>query len=369
MNLANHEHISGPIDRPRRAAMIAGLLALIALAACSGGSDSSADESASDTVATTSTVAEPTTTTTTIPPILAPLTGLSVDAPIIRPALVVKIDNHPKARPQWGLNQADIVYEENVEMLTRFAAVFHTNDSDPVGPIRSGRKQDVDLLESLNSPLFAWSGGNAEVTKLIRASTMVDLSYSVANQEGGYRREGSRSAPHNLLAETTKLWTLAPEGAQPPPAQFSYRAADEAIPATARETAGIKLSMDGVRVLWEWSSEFGRFLRSQDDKPHVDFQDVRVNAANVVVLYVSYSKSGYSPVAKTLGSGEAWVFTAGKLFQGTWERSDAGQPFILKDTAGAPIKLTPGNTWVELTRVGKGVSYLAGTDPTSFKYP
>lgn len=353
----------------RRVLQVGGLTALLVVAACSGGSGGSGDESATQDTAAPATTAESTTTTTTIPPILAPLTGLSVDAPITRPALVVKIDNHPKARPQWGLNQADVVFEENVEMLTRFAAVFHSSDSDPVGPIRSGRKQDVDLLESFNAPLFAWSGGNAEVTKLIRASTMVDLSHSAANDAGGYRRESSRSAPHNLIADTSKLWTLAPEGAAPPQAQFAYRAADETIPATAREAAGIKLSMDGVRVLWEWSTEFGRFLRSQDDKPHVDVDDVRINAANVVVLYVQYSKSGYSPVAKTIGSGEAWVFTAGKLFQGTWERDDAGKPFLLKDTAGNGIKLTPGNTWVELSRVGKGVSYLPGTDPTTFAYP
>ena len=357
------------LSTSRRVLQVGGLAALLVVAACSGGSGGSDDESATQDTAAPTTTAESTTTTTTIPPILAPLTGLAVDAPITRPALVVKIDNHPKARPQWGLNQADIVFEENVEMLTRFAAVFHTTDSDPVGPIRSGRRQDVDLLESFNAPLFAWSGGNAEVTKLIRASTMVDLSHSAANDAGGYRRESSRSAPHNLIADTSKLWTLAPEGAAPPQAQFAYRAADEAIPATARETAGIKLSMDGVRVLWEWSSEFSRFLRSQDDKPHVDVDDVRINAANVVVLYVQYSKSGYSPVAKTIGSGEAWVFTAGKLFQGTWERDEAGKPFTLKDTAGNEIKLTPGNTWVQLPRIGKGVSYLPGTDPTTFAYP
>jgi hypothetical protein len=345
------------------------IAALFAVTACSS-ADTATEEVAADPLPETqTTVAETTTTTTTIPAVLAPLTGLPVDAPITRPALAVKIDNHPRARPQWGLNQADIVYEENVEMLTRFAAVFHTNDSDPVGPVRSGRQQDIDLLAPLNSPLFAWSGGNAEVTRQIRASTMIDLSHSAANQAGGYRRESSRSAPHNLLAETSKLWTLAPEGAQPPQPQFVYRAATEAIPDTARETGGVKLSMDGVRVLWEWSSEFSRFLRSQDDKPHVDTDSVRINAANVVILYVSYGKSGISPVARTKGSGEAWVLTAGKLFQGTWERDDAMQPFTLKDTAGNIIKLTPGNTWVELPRVGKGVSFLPGTPPDSFKYP
>jgi len=352
----------------RRLVIASALSGLLFVAACGGGSSS--DTATDDTAAPATTVEpEPTTTTTTIPPILAPLTGLPVEAEITRPALVAKIDNHPKARPQWGLNQADIVYEENVEMLTRFAAVFHSNGSDPVGPIRSGRKQDIDLLEPLNKPLFVWSGGNAEVTKLIRESTMVDLSHSAADEAGGYRRESSRSAPHNLLAETTKLWTLAPEGAQPPPPQFEYRAATEAIPSTARETGGAKISMDGVKILWEWSSEFSRFVRSQDDKPHVDFENVRISAANVVVLFVQYSKSGISPVAKTKGSGEAWVFTAGKLFQGTWEREDAATPFTLKDTAGNVIKLTPGNTWVELPRVGKGVSYLPGTPPSSFPYP
>jgi hypothetical protein len=354
------------ISSQRRIIAVAGLVFSVVLAAC--GSTDSATEDA-PAVAATTTVVETTTTTTTIPPILAPLTGLPVSAEITRPALVVKIDNHPKARPQWGLNQADIVFEENVEMLTRFAAVFHSTDSDPVGPIRSGRKQDVDLLESFNAPLFAWSGGNAEVTKLIRASTMIDLSHSAANEEGGYRREGSRSAPHNLLADTSKLWTLAPDGAQPPVAQFVYRPATESVPAVARDSGGLKLSMDGVRVLWEWSPEFGRYLRSQDDKPHVDVDEVRVNAANVVVLYVAYGKSGISPVARTIGSGEAWVFTAGKLFQGTWERSDAGSPFTLKDTAGNVIKLTPGNTWVQLARSGDGAAFDQGVDPTSFDYP
>lgn len=351
---------------PRSAALFAGLAFVLFLAGCGGSDGAEVDESA---LAAPTTVAESTTTTTTLPPVLAPLTGIPVGTPITRPALAVKIDNHPKARPQWGLNQADIVFEENVEMLTRFAAVFHSQDSDPVGPIRSGRRQDVDLLESFNAPLFAWSGGNAEVTRLIRASTMIDLSVTTANERGGYRREGSRAAPHNLIADTSKLWSLAPEASRPPAAQFLYRAATESIPELARETGGVKLSMDGVRVLWEWSNDFGRFLRSQDDQPHVDVDQVRVNAANVVVLYVSYSKSGISPVAKSVGSGEAWVFTAGKLFQGTWERPNAASPFTLKDTAGNAIKLSPGNTWVELSRVGKGVSFLPGTDPTSFPYP
>ena len=101
------------------------------VASCSGSSDSTSTESSADSVAgdsTETTVAE--STTTTIPIVRAPLTGAQApdEAVIGRPALVVKIDNHPKSRPQWGLNQADIVFEENVEQLTRFAAVFQSQN-------------------------------------------------------------------------------------------------------------------------------------------------------------------------------------------------------------------------------------------------
>ena len=109
---------------------------------------------------------EPTTTSTTAAPLgpTYPLTGLPSDdeARRTRPALVVKIDNNIGARPPVGINQADVVYEEEIEAgYTRFAAVFHSQDADPVGPIRSARISDIALLGNLNRPMLAWSGANA----------------------------------------------------------------------------------------------------------------------------------------------------------------------------------------------------------------
>jgi hypothetical protein len=348
------------------------LLALFAagviVASCSSSSDSTTTESVVDSSVAS---AEETTTTTTIPIVRAPLTGAQApdESVIGRPALVVKIDNHPKSRPQWGLNQADIVFEENVEQLTRFAAVYHSQGSDPVGPIRSGRLQDINLLASFNGPLFAWSGGNAQVSAAIRKSTMVDLSHSSANEAGGFRRESSRVAPHNLVAETSKLWTLAPADAKPPVPQFEYRADGETVPTESKPAGAVKISMDGVDIMWEWSPENLTFVRSQDDKPHVDMQDVRINAQNVVVVSVVYTKSGSSPVAKSVGSGEVWVYTAGKLIQGSWERLDPFKPFVFKDTNGAVIKLTPGRTWVEVIRAKSAAHIPEGIDTASVPYP
>jgi hypothetical protein len=336
---------------------------LLTLTACGGssGTSSSADNQAVDTTVVTE---------TTVPEIVDPLTGLpNTDATTLtRPAMVVKIDNHPSARPQMGINQADIIFEENVEKLTRLAAVFHSEGSDPVGPIRSGRYQDINLLGSLNKPLFVWSGGNEQVSAAIKKSDLVDLSYTIANKDGGFRRDNDRSAPHNLVAETTKLWTLSPEGSSAPSAQFSYRSASDAAPASAKPTAGVKVSMDGVKVQWNWDSTTSEFLRLQDNTPDVDTADVQLAVPNVIVLEVEYTNN-YSPASKTLGSGKVYVFTNGTLIEGTWERSDRLMPFLLKDSSGAVIKITPGQTFVEVARAAKTAVVPVGTNPDDIKYP
>jgi len=342
---------------------------LVILAACGGSSNSTSgsDNTASLDTTNTTVAAE---TTTTIVAVVNPLTGepATDETTLSRPALVVKIDNHPSAHPQAGINQADIIFEENVEKLTRFAAVFQSQGSDPVGPIRSGRFQDINLLGSLNKPLFVWSGGNAQVSRAITKSDLVDLSHTIANKDGGYKRDNDRKAPHDLIAETTKLWTLAPDGSGPPPAQFVYRGASDAMPTGVQKVDGVKVSMDGVKVQWLWNATNSTFDRFQNDKPHVDVADVQLNVRNVVVLEVEYTKT-YSPTAKTLGGGNVTVFTNGVAMVGTWTRADRLLPFTLKDSSGAVIKLTPGRTFVEVARADKSAIITLGVDPAEVKYP
>lgn len=342
---------------------LAGLLAVVG--ACGGSSPTVTTES----IPTVTTVVEES-TTTTVPIPVNPLTGEpAIDTSILsRPAMAVKIDNHPKSMPQIGINQADIIFEENVEKLTRFAAVFHSQGSDPVGPIRSGRFQDINMLGSFNKPLFVWSGGNPQVSSAIRKSDLVDFSYTVVNKDGGFHRDSDRPAPHDLFAETSKLWTLAPDGSGPPPAQFTYRTASDAVPASAQKIDGVKLSMDGVKVRWDWNETTQTFGRLQNEKAHVDFDDVQLNVRNVVILEVEYTNS-YSPVSKTLGSGKVTVFTEGVAITGTWERSNRLIPFTLKDSSGAIIKFTPGRTFVEVARADKSAIIASGIDPDEVKYP
>jgi len=293
-----------------------------------------------------------------------------------RVALVAKIDNHPASRPQTGLNKADIVFEENVEALTRFAAVFHSQGSDPVGPLRSGRTQDIDILASLNKPLFAWSGGNYLVTKAINASDMVNVGYSASRGKGGYYREKTMKAPHNLYAKTSNLWTLAPAGSSAPKAQFLYRTDSDAKPSTSTAIDGAKVSMYNVRVYWKWDAATGNFLRSSENtkrvlEPHMA-DDGQVNAKNVVTLYVTYVRSKAdrkSPNALTTGKGTGFVMTDGGIIPITWLRGNRNVPFTLLDANNQYVRLTPGRTWVELAWKNSLAPVAPGIDPSKVAFP
>ncbi|NDG96215.1 MAG: DUF3048 domain-containing protein, partial [Actinobacteria bacterium] len=223
---------------------------LLTLTACGGGEADDILDAVSDVVddltsttvpAADDEVAEGTTTTLATatpgddatediefsePEFRMPLTGEPLAATDMipnRPALVVKVPNNSQALPQTGLNEADIVYEEIInDAITRFAVVFHSQGSDPVGPIRSGRAQDIDLLTNLNSPLFAWSGGNDGVRRLVNNSSLVSLSYVDGYANAYYRRDGRGGAPHNLFSSTETLWAEAPEDASAPPQLFQY---------------------------------------------------------------------------------------------------------------------------------------------------
>lgn len=345
------------------------LLAGTLLVACSG-ENKSADSSAPATSAAAASSAASTTTTTdstsslptsesTIPatpvPVM-PLTGLPITDQALadRPALVVKIDNNAQARPQEGLADADIVFEEIVEFQTRFAAVFQSVDPKRVGPIRSGRTQDVDMLGSLNQPLFSWSGGNPGVTAAIDGSDLFDVG---ALHEGavGYTRDrrgkSKIDVEHTLFADPVALRTMAPADHPAPPQQFQYRH-DGSVP-TGSAAAGVDLDMDGLAVGWRWNGT-DAYLREQGGRPHQTTTG-QVAAQNVIVAEVDYIPSrvdAHSPEAQTIGSGKVLVYTAGTVIEGTWTRTDRLQPFVLTDSAGAPILLSPGRTWVELAKPG-----------------
>jgi len=281
----------------------------------------------------------------------ARLTGRPDGSNNERPALAIKIDNVSPARPQVGINQADIVFEEVVEgQLTRLVAVFHSNGSDPVGPIRSVRTSDLLILGNMNSPLFGNSGGNANVMTALRESSLVDVG-AIATRSPYFRQSG-RPAPSNLFSNTSQL-RAAGEGspAAPPPQLFRFRRPGNPLPETAAPSEGVSIAFGATNVSYRWDDESQGWSRTQDGQAHLDGAGVAVSPTNVIVQFVGYRPSradARSPEAEVLGRGDVWVFTEGHVIEGRWSRDDLEDVTTYEDGEGDPIELAPGTTWIEL---------------------
>jgi hypothetical protein len=307
-----------------------------------------------------------------------PLTGVPVADPatVQHPAVVVKIDNSPDARPQWGINQADIVYELLVEGITRYAVVFHSDLPDKVGPVRSARSSDIELLANLGGPLVAWSGGNPGVVNEVRTAVsngfLTDAGHDVV--PGEYHRDRSRQAPHNLTTNVAALLSAAaPPGVGAPPPLFRYRAPFEPYVGGSIVASGYVVDFGGgVRAEYVWDAERGGWDRFQVDQDHsrassatVDADGQQVAPQNVVILFLEYGQSpsdARSPMALSSGEGDAVVLTDGKAIVGRWSRPNALSGWELVDQGGNPIRLSPGRTWVALPEVGSLATPMAPED-------
>ena len=322
------------------------------------GSTSSAPPIGSSST-TSSTTSAPTTTvaatTTTLAPPVQPLTGLPLTDPALlsKVALVVKVSNDPGARPQTGLNDPDIVFEAWGAGPTRFATVWHSSDLDFVGPIRSCREQDVNLVGSFNRAVFACSGGNGGNLELLRSSDMLLIT---EGKGPGWELDPKRSRPHKTHANTELLRSNAGPDRTGPAQQFQYRAVGEAATAGDPMT-GFDLQIQQVFVQWRWDAATGRYLRSQEGRAHTLTDGKQVSSENVVIIWLDYDPShtdGRSPDGTTTGSDPLTVFTGGRMVTGTWTRAGRLDPFALKDASGTPIRLTPGRTFIELPNSGGG---------------
>lgn len=294
---------------------------------------------------------------------VAPLTGLSTDAATAaRPALVMKVDNHPRARPQTGLEKADIVFDLRAEGITRFAAVFQSQIPDPVGPVRSSRTSDFDLLRGLDTPIYGSSGGNDHVTNGLRTLPIIELTNRTRNE---YFRDFNRPAPHNLYINGSELYELAEEQAQrtdtdltSPQPWFQYRGDDEAPSELARPAVGpVSVSFtDSPLVTHEWDDRRGGWLRTQDGRPHTTVEGDQLAPENVVIMITQYRTSPADPISPevvSVGEGDVVVLTDGMVIRGRWVRATAEDKLTLTDGEGELIKLTPGRTWVLMPEEGQ----------------
>lgn len=329
-------------------ATVLALALVVGAAACSGDPSprEPAQSASSSGPSPTSTVASP---TRTAAPSTMPLTGLPATSVLAGAAVAVKVDNVRPARPQAGLEAADLVVEEPVEAgLTRLMAVYHSATPRRVGPVRSARVTDGSLTRALDVRALVFSGASRAQLSALRSEARARLV--TQGRAPTWRRDPSRPAPHNLYVDVAAVRaTLAP-GA--PRRQFAF----DAQPPAGTRTGQATLRFGAATAGWTWHGQSRHWLRTQDGTTDVLEDRRRVRARNVVVLQVAErttsafrDKGGNrTPLLTLEGSGRAWLLRDGVRVAATWRRSATDAPFLLADARGRSVGLAPGTTWVEL---------------------
>ena len=286
-----------------------------------------------------------------------PLTGEPVWSVPARPALMVKIGNEPgPARPQSGLNEADIVFDTPAEgFIMRYIAVYQCQNAALIGPLRSVRWVDYNIAPELGQPILAFAGGINPNLQAVAGLPWISGANLIAAQAGAGFRTSNRRPPDNLYTTTGALYGLFGNKTQPPKPIFTFT---KALPAGAPPVASAELYFSpGTDVVWQWQPSTHTRLHTYSGLADIDtLTNQPVTATNVVIQVVPYtigpyveSRGGTGDVqSETTGTGAGFVLRDGHVVPVVWHRANPTDPMTFTTASGRPIGLAPGHTWVEI---------------------
>lgn len=272
------------------------------------------------------------------------------------PILVVKVDDTTQAHPQIGLEKADLVYIEEVEGgLTRLAAVFSSQIPTQIGPVRSARISDIDLLSQYGHVAFAYSGAQTKMLPVIAAANLENLG-AQRETETIYPRDLTRFAPVNLILRADLLmsrlfdqnisiatsknmgWTFGP------------------VPVGGEPILSVKLKWPANTYSAIWSPTESRWLLVHSNSPDLAADGGQLGPTTLVIQTVSITPSqfhdkfgGVTPFSATIGSGTGYVLRNGLAFKAMWNRPDASSGTTWTMPDGTPIPFAGGQVWVAMT--------------------
>ena len=336
-------HVRAPYIPARRLGIAAVLVIAVGITGC-----------ASDVPPVPMPTPTPTYTSTYVAPaptVIAPLTGETIVAgTAINPSLAAKIDNHKEARPQVGLERTDIVFEELVEGgLTRYVAIWQSDVPDEIGPVRSIRPMDPDIVSAFGG-IICYSGGQQRFVALMQAAPVFNAIHGQKATSETFYRTTTKKAPHNVLVKASIVVGEHPD--LPAPAQqfaFSLDAASSTAAKDGTPTSALNLVFSQAsQPSWTWDAARGQFLRAQLGVADLDSNGNQLGATNVIVIRVGIDTSLGVPKTQLLSSGEAWVSSGGMSVHATWSKDEPTSAISLTDDQGVTIRLAPGNSWIEL---------------------
>ena len=293
------------------------------------------------------------------PAVTFPLTGLDAtqasETVLKQPAISVKIENTEQARPQTNLEFADVVFEENVEYgISRLIAVYQSDYPKEVGPIRSMRPMDKNIIGQFGGPLV-FSGAQRRFINAAAASGTNLIAQDVGSY--GFFRTSDKAPPHNLhgyLADFKKQ----SKGAVAPATQWAF-----AYPETMASASlnGKEMSKVDIKFSpyshphWDWDAKTSLYKRYEGSAAHKTAAGTQLTATNIVLIYVTVRETGATSVGMSVPEtlvngkkGKGFVFTGGKYIPITWSKASQFKPFIVLDSNKDAVALAPGQTWWEL---------------------
>lgn len=332
------------------------VLAVLALAACAKPQPEATPEptlATAEPEPTTEPTPEPAPAPTPEPASLSYTTGLPFEG-YYRPVMAV-IENSDKARPQTGLQMADVVYEVPVEgSITRFVCVFSDYIPDGIMPVRSGRVPFLYIQHEWDAVFMHFggtgSGSNTGEADFYRHPLYQRIKVDVDGLRGKwssyFERVKGKSAPHDVNGAVKEAQMLYDYEPQPLPWLFGDAAyagdtaADIALPMASGKANFVTYAYDAGSDV---------YLRSMGGKPFKAAEtDAQVSVKNIIVQYSTYKTVYGVKLWKLTGGGDADFYIGGKLVKGRWERQSEEDPTMFYDAQGNQIVLKPGNTWIHI---------------------
>ncbi len=273
------------------------------------------------------------------------------------PVLVVKIDDTSNARPQVGLEFADVVYIEQVEGgLTRLAAVFSSSIPTRIGPVRSARISDIELLAQYGHVAFAFSGAQHKLLPVIAAAKLSDVG-AMRRGPTFYVNDPNRNQPYAMFLNAQAL--MANEVSKATvidPARNVGWTFSEKLENTGFEITDVTMHWPAQRYFATWDETSSRWFLNVNSAPDLSDLGKNLGPTTLVIQIVSITPSEYgdkfggnTPFSQTVGTGKGYVLRDSTVIEGTWNRPDSLSPTTWTDATGAEIKFAPGQIWVALT--------------------
>ncbi len=306
-------------------------------------------------------------------------TGLRPADPSVlnRRPLAVKVDNDLAVVPQSGLSKADIVVEHPKEgCMTRFTAIYQSQNAPRIGSIRSARIVDKELPVIFDA-ILAFSGSVEPVRQMIYKSDIGGQVLEQARNGSAFYRDPNIKVPFNLFANTETMWNVATQrGWNVVPKPSAAWVFSEGAPAGGKAASTLNIpypkAYAALRVGWSYDASSGRWLRSLGGKPAIEKTDgSRLSAANVVVIVANTVQtlipeqgtklttgacSNASLEIQLWGQGPVKILRDGKVYEGKWLRADRHAAFRFVDGQGKDIPLKPGNSWWQIVPTDMAVT-------------